>query len=114
MALSVKEKIITRLVNIYMKVKLTTLEQKSAINKALLFVVSEFDRVKEMNSYYQLPLLQSALKKFEKKVNKEALKRIAAFFQTKYQTFACDSPHQADFVVKMNVFLDKISKESRN
>jgi hypothetical protein len=45
----------------------------------------EFDRIKESSSFHELEHIQQILKRFSKRVTKEALRRVFVFFRSKYE-----------------------------
>lgn len=59
--------------------------QKIILNKTLLFIMYEFDRIKESSSFHELEHIQQILKRFSKRVTKEALRRVFVFFRSKYE-----------------------------
>jgi hypothetical protein len=105
---------VNRLVDICLKKKLNSNEQKISLNKALLFVVSEFDRVRETGAYHELALTQLIIKKFSRRINKEALRRVFAFFRSKYDDISEVSEENVKHISNMVNFLERLCKEDKN
>lgn len=104
-----KDKIVNKLIDIYLKKKFNKEEQKISLNKALLFVVSQFDRIYDTASYHDLKFMQILLKKLVKKITKDALRRVYMFFKSKYEKVLS----QSDDVQNMASFMEKTCKEEQ-
>lgn len=107
---AIKEKLLTRVVDIYLKKKLTKEQQKHSLNKALLFVVAEFDRIFDSAEFHDLHFIQLILKKFVKRVTKEVLQRVLVFYKSKFENTIKDNEEAAE----MLKFLEKQCKEGKN
>ena len=99
--------------SIYLKKKISSEHQKIIVNKTLLFVMYQFDRIKDSSSYFELGYIQQIIKRLVKRISKESLRRVYVFFRSKYE----EVPDVADAKKEINsmiAFLEKVCKEDKN
>ena len=108
-----QDKILNKLSDIYLKKKLSSNEQKTSINKAILFFISEIDKVKETRAFHELPFLLNIFKKFAKKVNKDALRRVFEFFKNKYDHVEDIDLNAAQAITNLWNFMEKVCQEEK-
>lgn len=101
-----KEAFVTKAADVYLKKKLTSDAHRASLNKLLLFVIAEVDRIYEEGCFDSYPLVKILMGKLVKRrISKDAIRRIFLFVKQKPEPTDYKDAYKG-----LLAFLDKASK----